>query len=58
MIKTKTAIKREARNAKITELYKQYRVEGSMKSAVVEQISRELRTSVTTVNRIVKPLSL
>lgn len=53
MIKTKTAVKREARNAKIKELYKKYMPNG-MKSAVVEKIAKEAGTSVSTVNRVVK----
>jgi len=53
-IKTKAAVKREKRNEKINELYAKYMaLDGSMKSAVFEQISKELRTSITTVSRII-----
>lgn len=55
MIKTKTALKREERNTKIKSKFAEYMaIDGSMKSAVVETISRELKTSITTVNRVVK----
>ena len=55
MIKTKTAIKRDARNERIKIMYKDLMaLEGSMKSAVAEQIAKDLKTSVTTVNRVVK----
>lgn len=56
--KTKTAIKRDARNERIAELYTLYRSQGSKKHAAVEHIARELKTSVTTVNRIVKPIAI
>lgn len=57
MIKTKTAIKRDQRNARITQLYEaNMSIQGSMKSAVVEQIAKELKTSITTVNRVVKDI--
>ena len=59
MIKTKTAIKRDIRNGSIRDRYKDYMAtEGSMKSAVVERIAKELKTSITTVNRIVKSIQL
>lgn len=56
MIKTKKAIKRDARNAEIICKYKeQISVEGAMKSAVYENIAKELKISVTTVSRIANP---
>jgi predicted transcriptional regulator len=57
MIKTKTAIKREKRDEQIVSSYKELMsLDGAMKSAVVETISRDLKTSITTVNRVVKPI--
>ncbi len=54
-IKTKTAIKREKRDADIVSKYQELIVlPGAMKSAVAETISRDLKTSITTVNRVVK----
>lgn len=58
-IKTKKALKRENRNANITALYLlEMKKDGSMKSAVVEEIARACKTSVTTVNRVVKQVQL
>ena len=57
MIKTKTAIKREKRDEQIKASYKDLMaLDGAMKSAVVETISRDLKTSITTVNRVVKSI--
>lgn len=54
MIKTKTALKRDKRNEQIIARYNELMTPGAMKSAVAEVIAKELRTSITTVNRIVK----
>ena len=55
MIETKAQVKRRVRDTKIVELYKLYfEIQGSLKSAAVEKIAKEVKTSVTTVNRIVK----
>jgi len=59
MIETKAQAKRRVRDAKILDLYRTYKIEqGAMKSAAVEQIAKECKSSVTTVNRIVKTLAL
>lgn len=55
MIKTKTALKREKRNSEIIATYQaDIKLDGAMKSAVVESIARNLKVSITTVNRVVK----
>ena len=55
MIETKGQVKRRVRDAKRVELYKEYyEIQGSLKSAAVEKIAKEVKTSVTTVNRIIK----
>src|SRR5690348_5903323 len=55
MIKTKTATKREQRNSKIVAMYEDLKIkQNGMKSAVVEHIAKETKSSVTTVNRVVK----
>jgi hypothetical protein len=59
MIETKAQAKRRVRDAKIERLYKEYKIDGgSLKSAAVEEIAKECRSSITTVNRIVKQLGL
>lgn len=55
MIETKAQVKRKVRDTKIKELYLLYKIEqGSLKSAAVEKIAKECKSSVTTVNRVVK----
>lgn len=55
MIETIAQAKRRVRDAKIKTLYEKYHIEnGALKSAAIEKISRDLKVSVTTVNRIVK----
>lgn len=53
MVITKTKQKRITRDERIVAMYKSL-IDGGMKSAVYEQIARGLKTSITTVSRVVK----
>lgn len=57
MIETKTQAKRRVRDAKIKELYITYRINGgALREVTAETIAKEVKTSVSTVKRITKPL--